>query len=74
MEFGSFGGGDDGEYNDVGFVLMSMIFAMQENFFFGTGPVEVYQILFDRVVSCSLSEYAWGMCKGLSKETGCLSS
>ncbi len=40
MEFSMFGGGEDGEYNGVGFEEISKIFAMQGTFLFGTAPFD----------------------------------
>ena len=35
MEFGSLNGGEDGEYTGAGFVTISQIFVMGDEFFFG---------------------------------------
>ena len=44
-EFGSLDGGDNNEYNGLGFVEISKIFAMQDAFFFR-------MISFDSVYQC----------------------
>ena len=41
MGFGSFDGGDNGEYSDVSFVEISWIFASQGAFVFVTKPYDV---------------------------------
>ena len=40
MEFGSVDGGHDGEYNGVGFVGISRIFAMQDDYVNGTASFD----------------------------------
>ena len=40
MGIGWLGGGDGGEYNEVGFVSISKIFATESTLFCGTEPVE----------------------------------
>ena len=45
MELGPFDGGEDGEYNGVGFSEISQVFPMQNAYFFG-------KISFNRVYHC----------------------
>ena len=40
MRFSSFDGGQDGEYNDGGFVVISKTFEMQGACFFGAEPFD----------------------------------
>ena len=56
MAFGLFYGGEDGEYDGVGFVDISKIFAKQDTFSLGNGPIS-----FDRVERCGMHSFSWDL-------------
>ena len=54
MEFGFFDGGEDGEYNDVGFVdTVCTLFSTEDTCFFGTDPTDwVYKLNVNIIYWC----------------------